>query len=878
MKNARLVFLVALLILLCIQLNAIHDIEEAVAKQFKVIDSTVSHTTLEFSLPEFEIVTEELNGIEFNKIETECDGFVPEQGKPELPLYSTMVAIPYHGSVSLEVINKITHSISNFNAMPAQDYTVDDENNRSFSFDADFYNSNTVYPEVAERISEPGIIRDFRVVSLTFSPFTYNPSTRTIEVAENIVYRLNYSSEPGVNEMDAPEMYSPSFQPVYESLISNYNEVVDRNIPIHNKRILIIYGGSTDQTYLDKLDEFITWKRQKGYIVSSASTTDVGTTTTAVKAYIQSKYNNIYTRPEYVILIGDTSGSFQIDCWTVGGGASDYPYQQLAGGDTMGDIFIGRMPIETVTHFLTMVNKVFTYERDTVPAPPAWYNSMLLVGYSNSAGQSSIYVSKFYKHAGLRVNPNYTFTELYGTPSSATMQSTINAGVAFFVYRGWIGMNGWDGPPSESEFTNAQKMPHCIINTCGTGNFNGTDATDSIVRYGSPAAPKGAITAIGMATSSTHTLMNNVLSSQVGDSIFNWGMRDMGGPLLTAKLLLYMIYNDFLPSYAVNFPGWCNLMGDPTVEVLIGTPQPIVATYQHEVFPGQTCYPVHVEDNAGNPMVGALVTIVNDSMQLIKETDAVGNVVFELPGSLVNNDSFIVTVSQHDHIPVYETIEVLNANGITVANATYLDAMGGNNNGNPDAGENMDLNITLSNPGTSDITGAVVELSTTDPFITILQNSANYGTIAAGAIANNDVSYQIQIAGNTPAAYNAAIKLDVVGQNYSTYLGLNIHNADINVDSFQLYDDNGILEPGETTWMSLSLINNGTHLVTGIHAELSCDSNLIYFNDDEAFYGNATPNSVITNITDGLSISARSQLLTGNDVEIKVHLFNDNGF
>jgi hypothetical protein len=107
---------------------------------------------------------------------------------------------------------------------------------------------------------------------------------------------------------------------------------------------------------------------------------------------------------------------------------------------------------------------------------------------------------------------------------------------------------------------------------------------------------------------------------------------------------------------------------------------------------------------------------------------------------------------------------------------------------------------------------------------------------------------------------------------------LNIHNADINVDSYQLYDDNGILEPGETTWMSLSLINNGTHLVTGIHAELSSDSNLIYFNDDEAFYGNATPNSVITNITDGLSISARSQLLTGTDVEVKVHLYNDNGY
>ncbi|MDP8232299.1 MAG: C25 family cysteine peptidase, partial [Candidatus Zophobacter franzmannii] len=630
MKRTRIVFLITLLFTLSFQLIAIQDTEQDTVTRFNVLESTPTSTTLEFSLPEFKLVKQELNGIEFDKIETQCDGFVPELGQPELPLYSTMVAIPYSGSVSLEVLNKTSFQVDNFTAIPAQDYTIENEMERSFALDEDFYNSNIEYPVQAENISDPMIVRDFRVVSLTFTPFTYNPSTRSLTVSENITYKLTYNDEPSVNEMEAPTMYSPSFEPIYSSMIANYELVVDRTIPSHNMRLLMVYGGSSDAQYLAKMDEFVKWKKQKGYKVTTASTDDIGSSTTDVKAYIQSKYNNIYTRPEYVTLIGDVGGSFDISCFTVSGGASDYPYTHLAGDDIMGDVFIGRMPIENVDDFLTMANKAFIYERDPVPAPPTWYNHMLLVGYTNSAGQSSMYVNKFMKDSGLRVNPNYTFTELYGTPSSSTMQQTLNQGAAFFMYRGWIGMNGWDHP-SEGEFTNGNKMTHCIINTCSTGDFNGTDATDAIVRYGSPAAPKGAITAIGMATAGTHTLMNNVLSSQTTNGIFSLGYRNMSAPLLSSKLLLYMVYHDFIPAYAVNFPGWCNLMGDPTVEVYIGPPQALTAEYPTEVFPGQTCYPVTVEDSNGTPMEDAIVTLVSDDFQLILHTDANGNAIFELP-------------------------------------------------------------------------------------------------------------------------------------------------------------------------------------------------------------------------------------------------------
>ncbi len=877
MKKNQILLLLAVLLFVALPLMASNNIENATVKNFDVLESTSTSTTLHFNLPEFKVATQELNGMTFNKIETECDGFVPELGKPELPLYSTMVAIPYSGSVSLEVVNKTSYQIDNFTAVPAQDYTVENEMERSFAINEDFYNSNVDYPEVAERVSEPMIFRDFRIVTLTFSPFTYNASTRSLTVNEDVTYRLHYNDTPGANEMEAPTMYSPSFQPIYRDLIANYDLVMDRNIPTHNMRLLIVHGGSNDASFNAKLDEYVKWKKQKGYKVTIQSTDVIGSSTNDVKAYIQSKYNNIYTRPEYVNLIGDVGGAFDISCYTVHGGASDYPYTYLAGDDIMGDVFIGRMPIENVDDFLTMANKVFIFERDPIPVPPTWYNHMLLVGYTNSAGQSSMYVNKFMKDSGLKINPDYTFTELYGTPSSTTMQQTINQGAAFFMYRGWIGMNGWD-TPSESEFNNGNKMTHCIINTCSTGNFNSSDATDKIVRYGSPAAPKGAITAIGMATSGTHTLMNNVLSSQTVNGIFSLGYRNMSAPLLSSKILLYMVYHDFIADYAEKFPGWCNLMGDPTVEVWVSPPDALNAEYPTEVFPGQTCYPVYVEDASGNPIEGAIVTIVNDSMHLIMETDENGNAVFELPNDLTENTTFTVTASQHDYIPQYEDVTVHGANGIHVASFEILDADGGNGDGTPDASETFLLNVTLTNPGDTEINAANVEISANDPYINIMQNTSAYGTIAPGASVTNATPYEMHIYGSTPQEYMASLKLEVIGEDYETFLGLDVRNGNMDVASYQIYDDNGILEPGETAWMSLSLVNNGDHMIEGLHAELSSTSNLVFFDDNEAYYGYATPGTVITNITDGLYVTARSQLLTGTDIVIDLYLYNDDGY
>ena len=107
---------------------------------------------------------------------------------------------------------------------------------------------------------------------------------------------------------------------------------MEANIP---PRYLIIHGNTTDTVFHNALNDFVLWKRQKGAEVNVASTASnqAGSSTTSIQTYIRNQYNNPTTRPDFVILIGDTTGSYTIPCFTNNGGASDYPYSHMNTGD-----------------------------------------------------------------------------------------------------------------------------------------------------------------------------------------------------------------------------------------------------------------------------------------------------------------------------------------------------------------------------------------------------------------------------------------------------------------------------------------------------------------------------------------------------------------
>ena len=79
-----------------------------------------------------------------------------------------------------------------------------------------------------------------------------------------------------------------------------------------------------------------------------------------------------------------------------------------------------------------------------------------------------------------------------------------------------------------------------------------------------------------MATTGTHTMLNNSLAAGIFNGIFQHGMRDMGQALLNGRIHLSNLYGQSNSSQSNSSAHWCNLMGDPTVEAFVGIPGSLV--------------------------------------------------------------------------------------------------------------------------------------------------------------------------------------------------------------------------------------------------------------------------------------------------------------
>jgi len=673
---------------------------------------------------------------------------------------------------------------------------------------------------------------------------------------------------------------------MYESMILNfadYRDAVFANTP---PRYLIIYGNNTDPTYLAAINEYALWKRQKGADVSMASTAsaEAGSSTTTIKSYIQTQYNNPATRPDYVILIGDTSGSYTIPAFTVSGGGGDYPYTHLAGTDILGDCFIGRISVENLSQLTVVLNKIYLYERDINLDTADWLNRLLLVGDTSPSGISTMYINKYVKEIALRVNPSYTATEIYNSAPSATpINAAINQGVGFYSFRGYI---DWV-PPTEAALFNGFKLFHAVTITCATGNYmNATGETEQMLRYGTVAAPKGAVTAIGMSTSSTHTTFNNVLHGGIFDGIFAHGMRTFGEALLHGKLYMNQIFGVSSPSSVTSFTHWCNLMGDPTVEIFTGIPNYFAATMEASIPLGLSLYDVAVVDATGNPVEGAAVVLNMGTTILARSyTDVDGNAILVLPSGMLAGTATL-TISLHNFKPLQTSIVVEEV--ATLVPATIVvddDATApsiGNGNGLAGAGETIEVLFGLTNTGTTTISGITGTITSANPYITIVNPNVSYLDIPGGQIGINSTAVVIQIAPNTPNQTMLRLHLNLtdsasVAYHISEFLP--VEAAAMNFVSYLVIDTNNqCLDPGETTEFSVTVVNNGTVSVPGVLGKLYTLNDLVGVPDSDAIFGDLNPGLQVTCGTERFSLTARPEVLPGMLMPLRLKLYNDDGF
>jgi hypothetical protein len=835
---------------------------------FNITRSSANGIQLHFTLPAWEMENVSKNGENLQRVKVKDTPYIFIDETETLPVFTTMIAIPYSGGASLNV--------SSFNSQ-SQVLTKAD-------FDAALLQERnsgkytaTMYPERNATISEPQVIRDYRVVAINVYPFQYDQNSKKLIVNQTMDIQINYNSLPSVNEISAPKQISRTFESIYSGLILNYADTITRDTVFKSPVMLVIYGNYTDATYLAKVNEFINWKKQKGYIVNSASTATAGTSYTSIKTYIQGQYDNLNTRPDYVVLIGDESGTIAVPT----SGYNDYQYTWLAGGDNLGDVVIGRISVDTALEFAEYMAKINSLEKDININTASWLNKILLVGDTASSGISTIYTNEYVHDVSLLENPAYTYTELYGSgPSSTLINGAINAGAAFYNYRGYIGMSGW--PSSMSSLFNSYKLFHAVFITCNTGTFNGsTSTTEQIVRLGTEASLGGSVTAIGMATSSTHTPMNNCLNVGIFHNIYPMGGREMGSAMLYGKLYLNAIYGVSNPSQALNFSQFCNLIGDPTAAVYVGIPNTFNVTAPASIPAGEENIAVRVKDASNVAVEGASVTLTDASgMQIIGFTDATGYVLLDV--SPTQSLEFTLTVSKNDFKPAISTISINNAGGIVYD--SYIaddDTATGNGDGVVNSGEEVNLYVTVKNTtsGTIFLSG---EASCNDPYVTLtVFDRIEYNSIVSGGFGENVSPIVFNVAPNCPDGHQFVIALALAGsaQNWNVNIPIVVRAGNLQIQSYSFVGSTGnIVNPGNVFPLTFSLRNNGLANLTGISGILRSYDPYFSVEDSLGYFGNINVNSTVTNTANRFETYALGNCIDGMIIPLELYLYNASGY
>ncbi|MFC1888078.1 C25 family cysteine peptidase, partial [Candidatus Cloacimonadota bacterium] len=884
------------LIILCAFISVYAEwtaIDENYGNEIFTVNSRGLETSeIYFSLTGYELKTELVSGEEYQSVNILEEGEIVEPGKPTLPSLTKLIAIPATGNVNIEIVDQDNIILSNINLLPRQsvDNPVYSETGE-FLIDQDFYRSDLLFPADKIRIGDPAVLRGIRVVSVTVSPFQYNPATDELHVTKNLSFRITTDSEMGLNPVTSEMKRSRFFEPLLASSILNYDTLSGTRDEEYQQPCYLFIYGDEDLLTLNNgynLQDLIDWKKQKGFDVQSFSTDDIGTSTTSILNFIEDAYFEWENPPEFVCLVGDPSSSVNVPCFTHNhnyyAGSTDHNYALLEGNDDLADIFIGRLSVDSDNDMKVIANKILGYEKTPFIGNTDWYTNSLMVGDPSSSGPSCISTCKFVKETMLNYNPEYTFDEHYAGGASNVYLNSINGGISYFAYRGYIGMSGI--PSAIGSETNGWMTPFVSCITCGTGSFDGESTSEAFLEAGSATTPKGGIAAVGTATSGTHTLYNNIVTAGMFHGIFNDQLYYPGAALVRGKLALYDNYHGTSgQSSSIPFFYWNNLMGDPGLMLWTGVPQEMTVIYNDEVALGTNTLEVYVEDHQGQPLENAWVTAYNEDMGVFATgfTDLSGLVYLEVSAETAGTVD--LTVTSHNCIPhlgnfTIATMEYFLGIDQLLFDDDSYDNSYGNDDGLLNPGETIEIVIGLKNYGLTTLTGVTAELTSSSDGVEVIDAGMSYGDINVGETIYSDGDFVFSLApnviGNSTIQLNLEISNDS-GLSWNEYISFDVYGADLIYVDYYAFTS-GDIDPGETADFYVTLYNDGQIPATGISALLSTEDSRITIDDEIGYFGLIPHQGESSNNSNKFTITPNYGIIPGSLIPMTLSLSNTDGF
>ena len=536
--------------------------------------------------------------------------------------------------------------------------------------------------------------------------------------------------------------------------------------------------------------------------------------------------------------------------------------------DLLPDVFVGRAPASTPADAQQFVNKVFQYSR----TPVGDYENTILF-FAEVLFPQDFHPGDFITLDGAELveevlpyldpHPELHFGRMYENyadtsyragalpETRVTVLDSLDRGYNLAVHVG----HGYRNVMSVGDATIDNGDAGSVTNGNRLFNLYAIDCTSNAIDFPCigeafiKATNGGAVSNIG-STNFDFPTAGRVYQDAYFQLVFDDSVTSIGEAEADQKLAYvpYSVYD------GVN--RWTQftllLLGDPEMHIWTNKPRTLTVSHNPGMAVSDSQFTVHVQIGA-TPLYGASVTLYKANEDLeTATTDGAGNVTVPFrPDSL---GQMTVTVTAFNCRPYQATITVGASSLPLVADPTFTiddDNSGGtsgNGNGILDGGETADVHIPLRNNGGSTAPSVTATLSTTDPYVTIVTPTLNYGAIASGAMVNPSSGFRLSTPYSIPDQREIPFRLTVLdgaGHSRIENLQITVHGPEIEHFRHTVLDvggnSNGVPDPGETVSYYLVLRNTGTGIAPGVTVKLRNYDGLAPVLDSTATFGDIAP-------------------------------------
>ena len=811
-----------------------------------------------------------------------------QQGAPDLPYVSTSLLIPDLAKMQVEVISSEYKEYQNVLIAPSKGNLYRDVDPASVPYKfGNVYGTNDSYPGSLTKLNKPYIIRDYRGEALWIYPFQYNPVTKILKVYYNIELKVSKAGSAQINPLIRTKPLTKidsRFNKIYKSHFLNFQADRDYTpVDEHGNMLIISYGD-----FMDEMAPFVTWKTQSGTHVDMVDVATIGNTA-AIKQYVANYYNQ--QGLTFLLLVGDAA---QVPTSSNGGNDSDNDYTYVVGNDHYPDLFCGRFSAENEEQVTTQVERMIEYEKTPDMSDTTWFTQSLGIASNQGTGDDGEYDWEHIRNIQENKLLPYTYVydyELYdsthgghdasGNPTPAMVSDAVNDGVTIVNYCGHGSTTSWGTTGfSNSEvnnLTNAHKLPFIFSVACVNGNFvNSTCFAEAWMRAEDASGnPTGAISTIMSTINQSWSppmcgqdAMDDILVETYPENI----KRTFGGVTMNGCMEM----NDTYGSAGEEMTDTWTIFGDPSLMLRTAVPQDLTVTHPAILTEGDMFMVVQC------PVDGAIATLSMDG-EILGSATVSGDsaiIAFNQPLTTLGNADLVVVA--YNHIPYIATITITSGNGphISFAYVTVNDSLG-NNNQVIDYGEDIFLSVYIVNNGTEDVVDAITNLSTSSPYITMVDTTEDYGTIVPDDTVGIWNGYRFTVADSIPDNTTIdfmAVAQDSSEQTYTMYFSLTAHAPALQLSNYEIVDstgnNNGNLDPGETANFNISLINNGGATATNIMGLLASDNEYITINSNSVSYGDLESDS---SRTESFSVTAAPDTPVATIAQFNFNWIADNG-